>query len=251
VEEGLAPDGAAPSPSGVPDGWGDGDREMEMEMGMQMERGMEMGLGMEMETEMEIEMVMEMEMEKEMGMEMALVAMEMEIMDALPPPPPSPHVVVDVPNPNPTSPIAPSSTTHQAGYPGGVWVALTHGAAWRRGAHPHPTQPNHPPHLGSQCPHTRWSPGESFGSSRTAAKACPWRTSSVVWVVAGNGRDNQHHCKRATLRRKSCAAAVPWGHRARDSGQQLPTGNGQRHTPAVTLVAVWGAAYQCCTLTQL
>jgi hypothetical protein len=34
VEEGLAPDGAAPSLSGVPDGWGDGDREMEMEMGM-------------------------------------------------------------------------------------------------------------------------------------------------------------------------------------------------------------------------
>ena len=152
---------------------------------------------------------------------------------------------------NPTSPIAPSSTTHQAGYPGGVWVALTHGAAWRRGTHPHPTQPNHPPHLGSQCPRTRWSLGKSFGSSRTAAKACPWRTSSVVWFVAGNGRDNQHHCKRATLRRKSCAAAVPCGHRARNSGQQLPTGNGQRHTPAVTLVAVWGAVYQCCAQTQL
>ena len=148
VEEGLAPDGAAPSPSGVPDGWGDGDREMEMEMGMQMERGMEMGLGMEMETEMEIEMVMEIEMEKEMGMEMAL-EMEMEIMDA-PPLPPSPHVVVDVPHPNPTSPIAPSSTTHQAGYPGGVWVALTHGAAWRRGAHPQtpplPKQRREPTH---------------------------------------------------------------------------------------------------------
>ena len=41
------------------------------------------------------------------------------------------------------------------------------------------------------------------------------------------------------------------GHRARNSGQQLLTGNGQRHTPAVTLVAVWGAAYQCCALTQL
>ena len=246
MEEGLAPDGAAPSPSGVPDGWGDGDREMEMEMGMEMERGMEMGVWMEMETEMAIEMVMEMEME--MGMQMASeMEMEMEIVDA-----PSPFFACGCgcTHPNPTSPIAPSSTTHQAGYPGGVWVALTHGAAWRRGTHPHPAQPNHPPHLGSQCPHTRWSPGKSFGSSRTAVKACPWRTSSVVWVVAGNGRDNQHHCKRATLRRKSCAA-VPWGHRARNSGQQLLTGNGQRHTPAVTLVAVWGAAYQCCALTQL
>ena len=91
-----------------------------------------------------IETVMEMEMEKEMGMEMAL-EMEMEIMDA-PPLPPSPHVVVDVPHPNPTSPIAPSSTTHQAGYPGGAWAAPTHGAAWR-GAHQHPTQPPTPPGL--------------------------------------------------------------------------------------------------------
>ena len=67
-------------------------------------------------------------MEKEMGMEMALeMEKEMEIVNA-----PLPACGW----PKPTSPIAPSSTTHQAGYPGGVWATLTHGAAWRRGTHP-------------------------------------------------------------------------------------------------------------------
>ena len=36
VEEGLAPYGAAPSPSGVPDGWGDGDRAKKVEMEVMM-----------------------------------------------------------------------------------------------------------------------------------------------------------------------------------------------------------------------
>jgi hypothetical protein len=38
---------------------------------------------------------------------------------------------------------------------------------------------------------------------------------------------------------------------AGQTASEIATGNGQRHTPAVTLLAVWGAAYQCCTLTQL
>ena len=91
-------------------------------------------------------------MEKEMGMEMALeMEKEMETVNA--PHPPFPACGCRCTPLNPTSPIAPSSTTHQAGYPGGVWAALTHGAAWRRGTHPQtlplPKQRREPTHLPS------------------------------------------------------------------------------------------------------
>ena len=50
---------------------------------------------------------------------------------------------------NPTSPIAPSSTTHQAGYPGGVWAALPlvrHGGGGpTHKPYPYPNKGGNPP----------------------------------------------------------------------------------------------------------
>ena len=161
-----------------------------MEMGMEMERGMEMGVGMESETEMAIEMVMEDGDGEGDGDGDGAGDGEGDGDRERPPLPACGW-------PKPTSPIAPSSTTHQAGYPGGVWVALTHGAAWRRGAHPQT------PPLPKQRRELTHLP-----SSTTASLPWEWRsrTGSLLKRLLSSSPQNGLGGKGLPWR---CQAAVP------------------------------------------
>ena len=155
--------------------------------------------------------------------------MEMEIMD-VPPPIPLPRMwlwMYPTPTPpRPSLPLPPHTRLVTLAVCGLHSPMVQHGGGGPTHTPPNPT--THPtwapsvPTLGG----VQVSPSAALELLRRPALGglAQW-----CWLLRAWPR-YPTCCKRATLRRKELRCFLcPQGHRARGSGQQLPTGNGQRH----------------------